>query len=197
MGLPRRPVDLRGLHQHLGANFACPQCRGVGSEVRIARACGEDDDAALLEVPYRPPLDVRPEPSASRWHSLTALGCARTCLKRKLRLMTILQHARICLPGRDPFRPQHQRSRGICFRLPRPRRFESSIIRWPDSFAILFGTSGSIPKSLDPMRASPSLRRTRLCHNQTSRPPVTISASVYSMPRVLDFSKASAETRIQ
>ncbi len=53
-------VDLGGLEQHLGVDLHRAQRRrGVGREVGIAGAGGEDDDPPLLEVADRAPADVR------------------------------------------------------------------------------------------------------------------------------------------
>ena len=52
-------VDLGRLHDALGVDLERAQRGGrVGGEVRVARAGGEDDDAALLHVADRAPPDV-------------------------------------------------------------------------------------------------------------------------------------------
>ena len=53
-------VDLRRLEEGVGVDLHRAQRRcGVGREVRIARPPGEDHHPPLLEVPHRPPPDVR------------------------------------------------------------------------------------------------------------------------------------------
>ena len=53
-------VDLGGHEQHLGLDLHRAQRRGgVGGEVGVAGAGGEDDDAALLEVADGAAADVR------------------------------------------------------------------------------------------------------------------------------------------
>ena len=52
-------LDLGGLEERLGVDLHRAQGRGgVGREVRVAGAGGEDDDAPLLEVAHRAPADV-------------------------------------------------------------------------------------------------------------------------------------------
>ena len=53
-------VHPRRLQQHLGLDLVGAQRRRrVGREERVARAAGEEHDAALLEVPDRAPADER------------------------------------------------------------------------------------------------------------------------------------------
>src|SRR6187551_2188421 len=52
-------VDLRGLDEHVGADFDCPQARGrIRREEWIAGARGEDRHAPLLEMAHGAPANV-------------------------------------------------------------------------------------------------------------------------------------------
>ncbi len=121
-------------HQdRLGADLERPQRGGrVGREERVARAGGEDHDAALLEMAHRAPADVRLgdlRDRDRRLHPRVGAEALERVLQRE-RVQERREHAGVVRRSHGPSRPprppcrgrscrRRRRSRAPC---PRPAR---------------------------------------------------------------------------
>ena len=168
-------------HQdRLGADLQRTQGRrGVRREERVAGASREDHDAALLQVPDRPPPDVRLGHLATR-RSPTSPGCAHPASPASPGWSARSAASPACRrsrPSRGPSRGPPPGCRAACCRRrPRspPRRPSTRTSSIAAAMAAI--RSGSCPYGRSPISASPdslSSTPTEGRGGLTPRPPRT------------------------